>query len=537
MSEFLLRHQPRLPSLGSVNVPVTQLPQNANQLATLLHRLNSPLYFLQTDQGPTVWAPQVISSGVQKSLPLLALLPALEPHQLGDPDFCQFHGTRYAYQAGAMANGIASEELVVALGQQGLMASFGAAGLVPSRIEAAIQRIQQALPQGPYAFNLIHSPSEPALEHGAVELYLRWGVNCIEASAYLDLTAPLVRYRVAGLQQTNQGIQSTHRVIAKVSRTEVARRFLQPAPEKYLRQCLEQGWITTQQAEWASQIPMADDLTVEADSGGHTDNRPLMILLPTIQRLRDEVQSGPFLTRVGVGGGLGTPEAVMGAFAMGAAYVVTGSVNQACREAGASEHTRKLLAQAEMADVSMAPAADMFEMGVQLQVLKRGTMFPMRAQKLYELYRRYESIEEIPQAEREKIESQIFRRPLDEIWAETERFFLERDPQQVERARNHPKRKMALIFRWYLGLSSRWSNTGEKGREADYQIWCGPAMGAFNSWTQNTYLAAPEQRTVADVAEHLMRGAAYLTRLQLLEHLGISVPVEFQRYVPTPLAE
>ena len=27
----------------------------------------------------------------------------------------------------------------------------------------------------------------------------------------------------------------------------------------------------------------------------------------------------------------------------------------------------------------MAPAADMFEMGVKLQVLKRGTMFPMRA--------------------------------------------------------------------------------------------------------------------------------------------------------------
>ena len=32
-----------------------------------------------------------------------------------------------------------------------------------------------------------------------------------------------------------------------------------------------------------------------------------------------------------------------------------------------------------MADVSMAPAADMFEMGVQLQVLKRGTLFPMQA--------------------------------------------------------------------------------------------------------------------------------------------------------------
>ena len=132
---------------------------------------------------------------------------------------------------------------------------------------------------------------------------------------------------------------------------------------------------------------------------------------------------------------------------MGGAFVVSGAVYQACFLACASEHTRRLLAQAEMADVTMAPAADMFEMGVQLQVLKRGTMFPMRAQKLYELYRRYDSIEEIPNEERDKIEKQVFRQPLIKIWEQTEAFFMERDPQQVKRAQNHPKRKMALIFR------------------------------------------------------------------------------------------
>ena len=71
-------------------------------------------------------------------------------------------------------------------------------------------------------------------------------------------------------------------------------------------------------------------------------------------------------------------------------------MNQACVEAGASEHTRKLLAGVEMADVTMAPAADMFEMGVKLQVVKRGTMFAMRANKLYDLYVNYDSIEDIP---------------------------------------------------------------------------------------------------------------------------------------------
>ena len=139
-------------------------------------------------------------------------------------------------------------------------------------------------------------------------------------------------------------------------------------------------------------MPVADDITVEADSGGHTDNRPAITLLPTILALRDRLQKQfQYATppRVGLAGGIATPASVAAAFAMGAAYVVTGSVNQACVESGSSDAVRKMLAEAGQADVTMAPAADMFEMGVKVQVLKRGTMFAMRAAKLYELYRAY----------------------------------------------------------------------------------------------------------------------------------------------------
>ena len=201
---------------------------------------------------------------------------------------------------------------------------------------------------------------------------------------------------------------------------------------------------------------------------------------------------------VGVGGGIATPASALAAFMIGAAYVVTGSINQSCLEAGASEHTRKLLSTSEMTDVAMAPAGDMFEMGVKVQVLKRGTMFAMRGQKLYELYSRYDSIEEIPAGEREKIEKTIFQLDLDTVWLECMQFFTDRDPKQIERAENDPKAKMALIFRWYLGLSSRWSNTGTPGREMDYQIWCGPAMGAFNDWVKGSQLESHENRHVAD---------------------------------------
>ena len=483
-------------------------------------------------------ASELEKGSVRTSMEVLAYLLPLLPQQLGDRNFMKDHGVRLPYMCGAMANGIASERLVIAMGEAGLLGSFGAAGLVPSRIEEAIQTIQTSLPEGPYAFNLIHSPAEDAIERAAAELFLKHQVKTVEASAFLDLTPHIVHYRVNGLSQgPGEQIMIGNRVIAKISRSEVAEKFMRPPPERILAKLVQENRISETQARLASRVPMADDITVEADSGGHTDNRPLVSLLPSILSLRDRIQqeqnySQPI--RVGAGGGISTPASALAAFMMGAGYVVTGSVNQGCVEAAASEHTKKLLAQAEMADVSMAPAADMFEMGVQLQVLKRGTLFPMRAQKLYELYRNHESIEEIPLLEKEKLEKQIFRKSLEEVWSETESYFRSRDPHQIERAMNHPKRRMALIFRWYLGLSSRWSNHGEAGRETDYQIWCGPAMGAFNAWVKGSFLEEPSNRRVVDIAENLMQGAAYLFRLQQLKTQGIHLPSSLFHFTPAP---
>jgi PfaD family protein len=467
---------------------------------------------------------------------LLAWAPPYSADLMGDPAFRETYGLKYAYMAGAMANAIASERMVIELGKAGMLGSFGSAGVVPSRLEGCIQRIQAALPDGPYAFNLIHSPSEEAMERHAVDLFLQYGVTTVEASAFLGLTPNIVYYRVSGLSQNPDGeILIRNRVIAKVSRREVAIRFIEPAPAKILAELVSQGKITDEQAALAARVPMADDITLEADSGGHTDNRPLVCLVPSMLALRDEVQEKYQYTvpvRIGAAGGISTPEAALGAFMMGAAYVVTGSINQACTEAGASEYTRKQLAEAVMTDVTMAPAADMFEMGVRVQVLKKGTFFPMRASKLYELYSRYDSIEAIPADEREKLEKTVLKRGMDEIWEECVRFFSERDPDQIARAHDNPKRKMALIFRWYLGLSSRWSNSGEPGREMDYQIWCGPAIGPFNDWTRGTYLADPANRKVVDVALHLLTGAAYQYRIRSLQSQGAIFPVGLDRYQP-----
>ncbi|MDH6058136.1 PfaD family polyunsaturated fatty acid/polyketide biosynthesis protein [Umezakia ovalisporum] len=519
--------------------PLNSISFDGNGIKTRLMKLNKPCYIIKigdkiglTNEGTIL---NSHNSRIEES-ELLMSVPSIQPQQLGDPNFLDFHNVKYAYTTGAMAHGIASEELVIALGKEKILSSFGAGGLSPARVEAAIKLIQQALPQGPYAFNLLHSPSEPAVERSVIDLYLKYQVRTIEASAFLDLTENIVYYRVAGLglNAANQ-IEIKNKVIAKISRREVATKFLQPAPFKILKKLVEQGLISELQANLAAKIPMADDITVEADSGGHTDNRPLVCLLPSILELRDQIQ-GQYgydrPVRIGVAGGIATPQSALAAFMMGAAYVVTGSINQSCIEAGTSQYTKQLLAQAEMSDVMMAPAADMFEMGVKLQVLKRGTLFPLRAQKLFELYKNYDSIEHIPLEEREKIEKQIFRNSLDAIWQETVKYLSQRNPEKLQKAMNNPKLKMAVIFRWYLGLSSRWSNSGEKGREIDYQIWCGPAMGSFNNWIQGSYLADLNNRKVADVADHIMTGAAFFYRLQSLKIQGLQIPDAYSQYHP-----
>ncbi len=492
-----------------------------DEKAPVLRRLERPCYVVRLGARVGVTCEGQLCAAGEGAGPVVTLIPPLPPQRLGDPAFRATYGLRYAYMAGSMANAIASEAMVIALGRAGMLGAFGAGGLPPRRLEEAIHRIQTALPQGPYAFNLIHSPLEPALEREAVRLYLKYKVRVIEASAYLRLTPYVVHYRAAGLTTDAHGrVVIQNRIIAKVSRQEVAAHFMRPAPARLLRQLVAEGTITERQAALAAQVPMADDVTVEGDSGGHTDNRPLVVMLPAILALRDAVQAEYHYAqpvRVGAAGGIGTPEAALGALMMGAAYVVTGSINQSCVEAGTSPHVKALLAQASPTDVMMAPAADMFEMGAQVQVLKRGTMFPLRAKRLADLYARYRSLPEIPSEERTQLERKIFQQSLEEVWAACVDFFRERDPSQLEKAARDPRRKMALVFRWYLGLAARWATQGTPGREMDYQIWCGPAMGAFNARVQDTPLASPENRRVAEVGRWMMEEAAFLWRRQLLQ--------------------
>ena len=437
---------------------------------------------------------------------------------LGSADFRHRHGLRLAYVAGSMYRGISSPDMVVRMGRAGLLAFLGSGGLAPARLARAVDETRQRLGEhGVFGVNLLATPSRPADEEAVVDLCLARDVTIVESSAFVTPTPPVVRYRLKGLRAGRDGeVVVPRRIMAKVSRPEVARLFLGPPPEPIVRQLRDTGRITDDEARLAHRVTLADSITVEADSGGHTDQRPALTLLPDILRLRDEMQSQtPSGRRVSIGaaGGLGTPESVAAVFLIGADYILTGSVNQCTVEAGTSDLAKEMLQSVGTADTTMAPAGDMFQEGAKVQVIGRGTLFAPRGRKLYELYQQYASWEDLARNDprvAHQIEEKYFGRTFEQVWGETSAYYGARRPEEVERAERQPRRKLALVFRRYFSLSSRWAQEGEETQRVNFQIQCGPALGAWNRCVRGTALEPWRSRHVDRIADVLMSGAADL---------------------------
>ncbi len=466
-----------------------------------------------------------------------ALAPVY-PEWLGDRGFTAEHGARFNYVAGEMARGIATPKMVIEAARAGCVGFYGSAGLPLAEIRSGVEDIKAAL--GPdarsWGANLIHSPQEPGQEKAVIDLFLSQGVSRVSASAFMRLTADVVRYTALGLTRAHDGsIHRANHVFAKVSRAEVAEAFMAPAPEKILQELVAAGAITPAQAELAGKVPVAAEITAESDSGGHTDNRPASTLFSSLSIARARVCSRfgfpQSSIRIGLAGGIATPQSVAAAFQMGAAYVLTGSINQSAVESGLSPAGRALLAKAGPADVAMAPAADMFEQGVQVQVLKRGTLFAMRGKKFHAFYRAGASYESLPAADRKWIDD-VLGEPFESAWRATRSYIEKVNPAEAARADTNGNKQLALVARRYLFMGAQWAREGHPGRIADYQIWCGPAMGAFNEWVSGSFLEAVEARTVRQIALNLMEGAARITRAGQLRSMGLPVPAELFSFRP-----
>ena len=217
-------------------------------------------------------------------------------------------------------------------------------------------------------------------------------------------------------------------------------------------------------------LPVAEDITVEADSGGHTDNRPLVALFPTILALRDELAAAARLRtadprrrrRRPRHAGARSPRRSRS----GAAYVVTGSVNQARRRVRARPTTaRRMLAEAEHRRRDDGAGRRHVRAG------RQGA----GAQARHDVRRaRRQALRALPRLRRPGGASRptcapswrtsVLRRPLDAGLGRDPGVLAERATRRRSRA---PSATRSTAWRWCSagtsGMSSRWAIDGDAG--------------------------------------------------------------------------
>ncbi|MDA8561982.1 PfaD family polyunsaturated fatty acid/polyketide biosynthesis protein [Gammaproteobacteria bacterium] len=451
-----------------------------------------------------------------ESLNLNKPIISIDPKDLGSETFKKDFNLKFAYFSGAMYRGIASKELVVKMGLAGFMGFLGTAGLTLDQIERDIDFIQKSLDKGQsYGMNLLCHLDKPDIEINHIELFLKKGITCIEAAAFMQMTPSLVLYHLKGLKESDSGaIIVSNKIIAKVSRPETAAAFMSPAPKLIVDKLLSENKITSLQAALSQKVPMSNNICLEADSGGHTDQGKALVLLPAIKNLRDEIiKKEAYLNKINIGlaGGIGSPEAIAAAFIMGADFICTGSINQCTVEAGTSDTVKDMLQTINIQDTDYAPAGDMFKIGARVQVLKKGTFFSARGNKLFMLYNHYDSIDDIPEKIRVQIQEKYFLKSFDEIFRDAQNHLRETGrSDDALKAETDEKYKMELIFCWYFHNSMKIAFEGDVSKKINFQIHTGPALGAFNQSVKGTALEKWNNRHVDHIANKLMNEAALL---------------------------
>ena len=411
-----------------------------------------------------------------------------------------------------MYRGTSSPDLVVSMAKAGFMSYLGSGGLSFTQLEEKIKCILNELTDNQsFGVNIMYDFMHPNKEIEMINLFLRMGVKNIEASAFMQVSAPLVKFRARGLVASSNGaINSIHRIQVKLSRPEVAKLFLSPAPDTIIDKLITDNEITKEQALLLKQVPVATEVCVESDSGGHTDRGVQSIIAPYIKHIRDEMYAKYKYQEeiaLGVAGGIGVPESAAAAFLLGADYIQTGSINHCTPESGASNLVKDMLSNIDIQDTAYAPAGDLFEMGGLVQVLKKGVVFPARANRLFELYKKYDSIDDIDNKTIQLLETHYFRKPLSKIYDECLEHYSQ---NEVVKTQADSKAKMAMIFRAYFYYSQRSAFQGEIENLSNFQVQCGPALGAFNQWVINTDLESWRNRKVDIIAHRLLEATAEL---------------------------
>lgn len=437
---------------------------------------------------------------------------------LGNSEFIEEYGLKYAYVVGPMCNGISSVQLIEKAAKSGLLAYYATEGLTKDKIVEDIAKLNDSLKgQHKYGVAISMDYMHAMKEIEMFSLIQKHDVTMVQLSGYISVSESIIRFKAAGVYKDGDTIKTRNRIMVKLSRPEVAITFLKSAPNDMIEKLFSEGKITALEAEFLRNTPLADAICVETNSAGKTDNATAFSTYPSILRMKNRIMEEYKYNKdvyVGYAGSIGSPEAIVAAFVMGADFIMTGSINQCCVEAGTSDKVKDMLQEANIQDTDYIPSGDNYDFVTKTQVLKKGVLFHVRANKLYEIYKMYPSIDDIDITLKRQIEQQFFSMSLDDVYRIIEPRLLE---VQLKKAEKMSKYKMALIFNYYYVLSMEKALKGKVSEEVNYLVHCSVAMGAFNLYVKDTKLEKWKFRYVDEIAIMLMEGAETMLKNKVTE--------------------
>lgn len=260
--------------------------------------------------GVTVTAVTQVPEALAALGPRSASRPLeVRPESLGSAGFRRDHNVCLACVADGDGLGGAGPEMVIRLGKAGLLSYLNTDLANFDQVADAVERVRSVLGSGaPWGVSVGHDSGDPGRASRLIGLLDDLDVPSIEVSGLSRPLPSLARYRLAKAGGSPGG---PRRVLVKVSCIDDAAAWLaRPAATGAASRAAANG-----ESARAAGTAMADDICVTAGLG----------LLTAVTRLRDE---RGLSARVGLAGDLGTAEAVAAAFAAGADFVVTDSVNQ-----------------------------------------------------------------------------------------------------------------------------------------------------------------------------------------------------------------
>jgi trans-AT polyketide synthase/acyltransferase/oxidoreductase domain-containing protein len=442
------------------------------------------------------------------------------PCVLGSSAFRADYSVRLAYLVNAPLSVRASQAVVARAARAGLLAVLGTAGDSPQEVAQCVAALSREIgPTALYAAELRASGDDRDAEQLLLDGFARSGVRVLYVTGETAPTPALVRYRATGLAAAARGDDAARRrLIVRVSRPDVASRFLIPPDAELLRQLVQSGQLSAEDAAQAAVRSVADDLVVGPQP---SDPRApsAFALVPAIRRVQRALRASQHLenqARIGATGGLGTPETVAAAFVVGADFVETTSLNSCTAEAPLSEGMKDLLSELRVEDFELAPALDGFELGHQVEVAGKDTLFPSRARYLYELYRSHHSIDELDQRVRRVLERSYFGRSLAEVTHDVRARLATSDPRALAEATRDPRRQLGLVLRRYLEEADLHAQSGRTDSRLNWLVRSDAELGAFNTFAPTVGLGAWRNRHVDVVADCLMEHAANV----MLRHAG-----------------